>query len=315
VRGVYDINPEATAGLQAAFAVERVFESVDALLADPEIEVVDIATFPAERLGLIRRALAAEKHVLSQKPLALETRAARDLVEEAERRGVLLAVNQNGRWAPPWRVATLLIEQGAIGDVLAVTHLYDRNFRFVLGRPYDEIEHFVLYDYSVHWIDITRCWLSAKRPTEVRALDYRTPNQPADGKTPWGAWAVFDYADGSSATIRAVGGSETSSPASLFWIHGTDGTIRGQIGDGGTSGRDSIELERHGIYSRYPLVGRWFYDGFAATMAELLSAIAERREPYNSARHNLLSLEMTLAACRSAEAGGAPVAVGRPEQP
>ena len=42
-------------------------------------------------------------------------------------------------------------------------------------------------------------------------------------------------------------------------------------------------------------------------MAELLSAIAEDREPYNSARHNLLSLELTLAACRSADLDGAPV--------
>ena len=44
-------------------------------------------------------------------------------------------------------------------------------------------------------------------------------------------------------------------------------------------------------------------------MGELVSAIAEDREPYNSARHNLLSLELTLAACRSAEQDGAPVSL------
>jgi hypothetical protein len=44
-------------------------------------------------------------------------------------------------------------------------------------------------------------------------------------------------------------------------------------------------------------------------MGELLTAIAEQREPYNSARHNLLSLELTLAACRSAEQGGATVSL------
>jgi len=42
-------------------------------------------------------------------------------------------------------------------------------------------------------------------------------------------------------------------------------------------------------------------------MSELLSAVAENREPFNSARHNLLSLAMTLAACRSADEGGRPV--------
>ena len=45
-------------------------------------------------------------------------------------------------------------------------------------------------------------------------------------------------------------------------------------------------------------------------MCELVCAIAEGREPYNSARHNLLSLELTLAACRSAEEDGEPVPIG-----
>ena len=50
-----------------------------------------------------------------------------------------------------------------------------------------------------------------------------------------------------------------------------------------------------------------FPDGFAGTMGELLTAIQEDRAPYHSARHNLLTLQMTLAACRSAELDGDPV--------
>jgi hypothetical protein len=60
-----------------------------------------------------------------------------------------------------------------------------------------------------------------------------------------------------------------------------------------------------------PLEGEWWPDGFAGAMGELISAVAEDREPYNSARHNLLSLELALAACESAERDGAPVSVGR----
>ncbi len=45
-------------------------------------------------------------------------------------------------------------------------------------------------------------------------------------------------------------------------------------------------------------------------MGELLCAISEDREPYNSARHNLLSLQLTLAACRSSDQDGAPIPVG-----
>ena len=50
--------------------------------------------------------------------------------------------------------------------------------------------------------------------------------------------------------------------------------------------------------------------GSRARWASSSPSVAERREPYNSARHNLLSLELTLAACLSAEDDGRPVAVG-----
>jgi predicted dehydrogenase len=314
VVGVYDVKPAATAGVCERFGVGRVFESLDELLARPEIEVVDIATQPDVRPALIERALAAGKHVLAQKPLALDLQTARKVVAAAGRSGLALAVNQNGRWSPPWRIATLLIEGGAVGEVSAVTHLYDKGFEFAVGTVFDEIEHFLLYDYSVHWFDITRCWLDGKTPETVRAVEYRTPAQPAESKAAWGAWAVIEYADGSSAVIRSVGGSRAARPALLFWIHGTEGTIRGSVGGSGP-GRaylEQVELERAGEAVRYALEGGWHPDGFAGTMGELLSAIAEGREPYNSARHNLLSLELTLAACRSADEGGRAVSLGEP---
>jgi predicted dehydrogenase len=311
VVGVYDVRPEATAGIREAYGVETIFDSLAELLGHPEVEIVDIATHPDVRPALIREALAAGKHVLAQKPLAEDLDIARELVEEAERLGMRLAVNQNGRWAPAWRVATLLVDRGAVGDVVAVTHLYDHNYGFTLGTVFDGIEHLVLYDYSVHWFDITRCWLEAKRATSVRAREYRTPNQPPESTAPWGAWATIEYEDGSSALIRGIGGAATTRPSKPFWIHGAEGTIRGRLlGSGNVPGSELVELERNGTKTRFELDGTWYSQGFAGTLSELVCAIAEGREPYNSARHNLLSLELTLAACRSAEDDGKPVPIG-----
>jgi predicted dehydrogenase len=301
VVGVYDLSADATRGVQAG----QVFASLDELLADPRIEVVDIATHPPVRPELIRRAVRAGKHVLAQKPLALDVRAARAAIDEAERHGMRLAVNQNGRWAPAWRIATLLVQQGAVGEVFAVTHLFDHDFPWIIGTSFDELDHFVIYDFSVHWIDITRCWLDGRVPRSVRAVEYRTPAQPPESKAPLGAWIAFDYDDGASALIRSVGSSRTARPGNPFWIHGTEGTIRGSV----RKGSDFVELEREGVTSRYALDGEWNPEGFAGSMGELLSAIAEDREPYNSARHNLLSLQMTLAACRSADSEGRAVTV------
>ena len=305
VVGVYDPLPEATRGVAERFAIGRVFDSLDELLADPGIDVVDIATPPAVRVELIRRALAAGKHVLAQKPLAPDLRGAEEVVRDAERRGLRLAVNQNGRWAPAWRAATLLVERGAVGEVFAVTHLLDKDFRFAIGTRADELAHFLIYDYCVHWLDITRCWLAAKTPVAVRAREYRVPNQPRESKAEWGGWIEIACSDGSGAVIRSAGASATTAPSCPFWIHGSEGTIRGSI-----LGSDFVELERDGERTHYELRGAWYVDGFAGAMGELLHAVADDREPYHSARHNLLSLELTLAACRSSETDGAPVSVG-----
>jgi predicted dehydrogenase len=306
VAGVYDPAPAATEGVRERFPfVRAVYESLDEVLADPDVVAVDIATRPAERVELILRAVEAGKHVLAQKPLALDLDDARRAVEAAERAGVKLAVNQNGRWAPQWRAATLLVQQGAVGDVFAVTHLHDKALPPLVGTHFDELDHFVLYDYDVHWIDISRCWLEHDTPVEVRASDWRTPDQPAAARNSWAASVDIRYASGASVLIRSVGDARTARPGAPFWIHGTEGTIRGSV----LLGSEFLELDRGGEVTRLELEGSWYPDGLAGTLAELLSGAAEDREPYNSARHNLLSLELTLAACRSADADGAPVSL------
>ena len=307
VVGVYDRRPEATNGVREAFPfVERVFPTLDELLADPHVDVVDIATGPEDRLELIERAVQAGKHVLAQKPLALDLHAARETAEKAERRGIKVAVNLNGRWAPPWRVATLLVDDRAIGDVVAITHVLDKPLPPLLGTHFDEIEHFTIFDYFSHWIDISRCWLDKSPVAAVRASEYRPPNQPVELKEPAAAWVEIVCESGANAMIRSIGNARTKRPACPFWIHGTDGTIRGSV----LLGSDFVELERDGASpDGFALEGAWFPDGFAGTLAELASAIAEEREPFNSARHNLLSLAIALAACRSAEEGSRAVSL------
>jgi predicted dehydrogenase len=302
VAGVYDPRPEAVEGIREQFGVEKVYRSEDELLADPEIEVVDIATHPPERVGLMKKALLAGKHVLSEKPLAPDLASAREIISLAEQRNLKVAVNQSGRWGPPWRAATLLIEQGAIGEPFEVTHLFDVNFAWwIPGTVFDTLKNYEIYDYAIHWIDITRCWMGDKKVLGVRAREYRTPHQPAESIAPYGMWIELSYEDGSNAMIRSVGTAETKKGGHLFWVHGSAGTIRGSI----QLGSDYIELESGDVAARYHLEGTWYPDGFAGAMGELLCAIADHREPSHSARHNLLSLQLTFAACRSADQDGA----------
>jgi hypothetical protein len=133
----------------------------------------------------------------------------------------------------------------------------------------------------------------------VHASDHRTPGQPDSAKNPWSATVRIDTVEGAGALLRIVGNVVTSSPGCPFWIHGTRGTIRGSL-----LGRDFVELDADGVIRQFPLEGAWFVDGFAGAMGELMCAIDEDREPFNSARNNLATLRLVLAARASAEADG-----------
>lgn len=297
---------EDAKALAADFGIETVHESLDAMLDDPRVEIVDLATGPAGRVDLIAAAVAAGRHVLAQKPLvndASELPRLAAVLEEARAKGVRVAVNQNARWAPAWRLATLLIREGRIGDVVGVTHLHDKPLPPLAGTPFDDVPHMLLSDYLVHWTDITRCWLEGGSVTAVTASDHRVPAQPEEARNPWGADLRIETSTGASAAIRIVGSARTRSGGCPFWIHGTEGTLRGSL----LLDSDYLELERDGDSIRFPLTGQWFTDGFAGAMGELQTSIDEQREPENSAAHVMATVRMTLAAVESAEHGGTPV--------
>lgn len=304
VAGVHSRDPARTADLPDLFpSVERVYGSTRELLEDPAVQIVDLATGPADRVELIAQAVRHGKHVLAQKPLvanAEELAALRPVLDEAAERGLRIAVNQNARWAPVWRLATLLIRGGQIGEVIGVTHLHDKPLPPIAGTPFDDLEHMLLADYLVHWMDITRCWLEGARVTRLSAHDSRVPGQPPSAANPWHADVQLACDTGASAALRVVGDVHAASPGCPFWIHGTTGTLRGSI----LGGSDRLELDRDGRVHRLPLQGEWFVDGFAGAMAELHSAIREDREPENSAAHVLPTVELTGAALDSARRGG-----------
>lgn len=306
VAGVWGRDHAAMATIRDRFpSVGRVYASPEELLADPGVAVVDIATPVAARDAWVGAALAAGKHVLAQKPLTLDPDRLKPIIADAEARGLKVAVNQNGRWAPPWRAATLLVRSGVLGEVFAVAHLHDKQLPPIAGTPFDDLEHMLVTDYLLHWIDISRVWLAGKTAATVQAVDARTPGQPASAKNPWSASIAITCTDGARAEMRVTGNVRTATPSCPFWIHGTAGTVRGSV----LFGSDRVSLDDGEAVTDIPLTGQWFTDGFAGAMGELLCAVAEDRQPENSARDNLATVRLMLAALDSARAGGAVVPV------
>ncbi|MGH8445317.1 MAG: oxidoreductase [Solimonas sp.] len=104
----------------------RVLADAQAACADPAIGLVVIATPNATHAPLARLALEAGKHVVVDKPFALDLAEARGLAELARARGRLLSVFHNRRWDADFIGLRALLEAGALGDVTYFESHFDR---------------------------------------------------------------------------------------------------------------------------------------------------------------------------------------------
>jgi len=116
VVGCYDIRRENAEKAAQTYYIPRVYASLEELLADPEVAIVDIAVQPWHQAAIARQAIAAGKHLLCQKPLSDTFSEAVSIVQQAHAAGVKLAVNQQMRWDPGIRATAALIRKGWIGE-------------------------------------------------------------------------------------------------------------------------------------------------------------------------------------------------------
>ncbi len=285
----------AKARRDAFFPPADATDDFDKLLRDPRIAVLDITTHPGVRVELMRRAFAAGKHVLSQKPFVEDLATGEALVEEAERRGVKLAVNQNGRWAPHLAYMREAVAARLIGDVIGAHVAIRWNHGWIAGTAFEAVDDLILWDFGIHWFDFLMSVIGPRR-LEVRAAVARAASQIV--RPPMLAETIVGFDGGQGSLI--LNGAARYGPSDMTAIVGTAGTISSR---GPDLGVQSVELHTEKGVARPALEGTWFNDGFAGTMGELLCAIEEGREPQNSARGNLASLRLCLAAVRSSQTG------------
>ena len=119
VKAVADLRPETAAAQAQKFGVEAV--PIDALLAREDVHIVINLTIPSAHSAVTLAALTAGKHVFSEKPLAVDVDMGRKVVEEAEKRGLMLGCAPDTFLGAGGRLARKLIDDGTIGKVLAGT--------------------------------------------------------------------------------------------------------------------------------------------------------------------------------------------------
>lgn len=264
----------------------------EALLARDDIAVFDITTHPAERVALMERALAAGKHVLSQKPFALDLATGLRLAELADGKRVKLAVNQNGRWAPHLAWMREAVRTGLIGALTSCHASVHWDHQWIKGTPFEDIDDLILYDFAIHWFDFLTSLIGG-RANSVFATRSQASGQ--DARPPLLAQALVAF-DGGQASLVFDAATRFGAQDRTF-ITGTKGTL---FSSGPNPGEQKVRLTTGEGAAEPELTGTWFNDGFHGAMGELLCAVEEDREPLNGARGNLDSLALAFAAAASA---------------
>jgi predicted dehydrogenase len=301
----YDLNLETARKVANEHAIPNVYDSIDDLLADPRIDIVDIAVPPWEQLAIVQKAAAARKHMLCQKPLSDNFADAAKIVELGKQAGVQQAVNQQMRWDAGIRLSKQLIDDGIIGQptdaqihvsVATGWHLWP----WLAAVPRLEIMF-----HSIHYLDAMRYLFGD--PEWVTSRHARYPQQGnVQGETK--TVTVLDYSSGLQALVSVNHYNQHAEPLATFRFLGTEGAIDGTIGlmynyPAGRPDTISITSARFGkgVTLTPKLETMWIPDAFAGTMASLMCAIETGQPPQdNSAEDNLNTLRVVQAAYLSA---------------
>ncbi|HJZ47558.1 MAG TPA: Gfo/Idh/MocA family oxidoreductase [Roseiflexaceae bacterium] len=303
VLGCYDLNAEAARKTAADHGIPIVYETLDALLADQRIEIVDIAVPAWHQRAIAEQALAAGKHLLCQKPLAEELPDAEAIADATRRFGRKAAVNQQMRWSAGIAAAKDLISRGAIGQptdaqiqvsVTTPWHMWP----WLKVAPRLEIMY-----HSIHYLDSLRYLFGD--PEWVTSRHARYPGQPEAGETK--TVTVLDYEAGLQALVAVNHHDHSGDSYATFRFLGSEGLIKGTIGllYNYPHGRpDTLQIHSTRLapdtWFDIKLEGLWIPDAFIGPMASLMDAIQSDGTPITDVADNLGTLRVVHAAYRSA---------------
>jgi predicted dehydrogenase len=291
--------------------IPRAYADLHELLADPDVEVLDIAVPPDVQLQVVQSAVRHRDHIrgiLAQKPLGVDYRQAVEIVRLCDQAGIKLAVNQNMRFDQSIRACKDVLDRGYLGepvlatiDMRAIPH----------WMPWQQRLGWVtLRIMSIHHLDSFRYLFGdPQRVFASTRPDPRTAKKFAheDGICLY----ILEYENG----LRASGWDDVwAGPALegaegdiyIRWrVEGTDGMARGTIGWPSYPARtpstmDFTTRHRPGYWFQPRWKEVWFPDAFSGPMGELLIALEEGREPSISGKDNLKTMALVEACYQSA---------------
>lgn len=220
---VCDIVPTLAEAYARKAGVKTVYTDLDEMLANADIDAVDICTGHASHAPLAIAAAQAGKHVLTEKAMALDLDGCRGMIEAADNAGVTLMVAQHLRYSPEARAVKRHIDEGRIGIVQAArTHV-------IMQGPQKSWMNDaaagggVLLLNSVHHLDLLRYYVgNVKR---VSAFMRSVQPQMVGGAEDLVA-AALEFENGAIGDVLACWTTYVARNAPSYTVIGSAGTIQ-----------------------------------------------------------------------------------------
>jgi len=213
--GVFTRDPEVRHAVAAEYGV-RAYETYEAALADPQVDLVGLATPHSLHSTQAISAARARKHVFVEKPMALTLPEAMDIVSACQAAGVSLHVGFHLRFHDAHQQMRDLIRSGRLGDLVSVSATWAAYREPDTGWRLDPASSggAVLTARGVHLIDLIRFVAGAEFEVVAGASDVFRPDRPVDdtvaafGRLSCGATAHLlcsRLVPGSDDTLEACG--------------------------------------------------------------------------------------------------------------
>lgn len=296
--------------LAQEFDIPRVYDDWRGMVRDDELDAVCVTTPNDLHHAMTVAACRAGKHVLVEKPMALNMTHAREMVDAARENNVLLMVHQNQRFFPVHEIAKQILDSKILGPILSLRARWSH-----AGPEYWSPEgawffdaaragHGALFDLGIHKFDLIR-FLTAKEAAEVSAF---TGTLDKKISVEDNGVVILKFTDG---TLGVVEASWTSPPnENSIRLYGTRGCL--QVLSDCTYSLTIHFAQRDAALDAQLLAGEWVNETVFAPYIPATSAtggafrhfaecITTGRECIASGADNLASLEMCLAAFESAD--------------
>ena len=227
LRAVCDLNPDQRDRARSDFPGVQAYESAELLADAADVDLVIVATPPDSHARLGLQMMRAGKHVICEKPLALNCRETDALKEMAAQQGVHLSCHQNRRWDPDYLAIKQSLADGLIGDLFYMESFVG-GFQHPCGywHSHAPISGGTSYDWGAHYLD----WMVSLIPEQVVSVV---------GSRHKRVWQDVTNADQERIQVRFWGGKEAEFMHSdiaaarkpKWFLLGTEGAVVGNWRD------------------------------------------------------------------------------------